>query len=187
MDGKLWEKVLDPANEYRSQLIDQVISYTLLESKSFEHTAETIKAFKTADLPHDLIKLLEKIIPLYSSWNSHLQDTLISTVIKNDRSRVMGYINKFDNFDGSKLAKLAVQLQLYEEAFAIYKKFNLNVEAVHVLLYNMRNINRAVEFACKVKEDAVYSEVKKARQIEGLVNDETQFLDAAYKQERVKR
>ncbi|KAF3448076.1 hypothetical protein FNV43_RR08784 [Rhamnella rubrinervis] len=187
MDGKIWEKVLHPANEYRSQLIDQVISYILLESKSHEHTAETIKAFKTADLPHDLIKLLENIIPQYSSWNSHLQGILISTVMKNDRSRAVGYIDKFDNFDGPKLSKLAVQLQLYEEAFAIYKKFNLNVEAVHVLLYNIGNIHRAVEFAFQVKEDAVWSQVKKARQIEGLVNDdETQFLDIAYKQERLK-
>ncbi|KAF3448094.1 hypothetical protein FNV43_RR08802 [Rhamnella rubrinervis] len=130
MDGKIWEKVLDPANEYRSQLIDQLISYILLESKSHEHTAETIKAFKTADLPHDLIKLLQNIIPQYSSWNFYLQGTRISTVMKNDRSRAMGYIDIFDNYDGPKLAKLAVQLQLYEEAFAIYKKFNLNVDEV---------------------------------------------------------
>ena len=33
MDGDLWDKVLQPENEYRRQLIDQVVSTALPESK----------------------------------------------------------------------------------------------------------------------------------------------------------
>ncbi|GKE01693.1 clathrin heavy chain 1 [Tanacetum coccineum] len=62
MDGDLWEKVLNPENEYRRQLIDQVVSTALPGSKSPEHVSAAVKAFMTADLPHELIVLLEKIV-----------------------------------------------------------------------------------------------------------------------------
>ena len=52
MDGDLWEKVLSPDNEYRRQLIDQVVSTALPESKSPDQVSATVKAFMTADLPH---------------------------------------------------------------------------------------------------------------------------------------
>ncbi|RWW14366.1 hypothetical protein GW17_00021862 [Ensete ventricosum] len=99
----------------------------------------------------------------------------------------MDYINRLDNFDGPAVGEVAVEAQLYEEAFAIFKKFNLNVQAVNVLLDNIQSIERAVEFAFRVEEDAVWSQVAKAQLREGLVSDaiesfiraddETQFLD----------
>ena len=39
---------------------------------------------------------------------------------------------------------------MFEEAFAIYKKFDLNVDAVDVVLDKMNNIVRAHEFADRV-------------------------------------
>ncbi|MCI90248.1 clathrin heavy chain 1-like, partial [Trifolium medium] len=39
MDGDLWAKVLDPENEYRRQLIDQVVSTALPESSSPEQVS----------------------------------------------------------------------------------------------------------------------------------------------------
>ncbi|RWW78594.1 hypothetical protein BHE74_00013190 [Ensete ventricosum] len=99
----------------------------------------------------------------------------------------MDYINRLDNFDGPAVGEVAVEAQLYEEAFAIFKKFNLNVQAVNVLLDNIQSIERAVEFAFRVEEDAVWSQVAKAQLRQGLVSDsiesfiraddETQFLD----------
>ncbi|KVI09938.1 Armadillo-type fold [Cynara cardunculus var. scolymus] len=104
-----------------------------------------------------------------------------------DPSRVMDYVNRLDNFDGPAVGEVAVEAQLYEEAFAIFKKFNLNVQAVNVLLDNIQSIPRAVEFAYRVEEDAVWSQVAKAQLREGLVSDAiesfiraddaTQFLD----------
>ncbi|RXI08790.1 hypothetical protein DVH24_022934 [Malus domestica] len=189
MDEDLWGKVLDPENEYRRQLIDQVVSTALPESKSPEQVSAAVKAFMTADLPHELIELLEKIVLQNSAFsgNFNLQNLLILTAIKADPSRVMDYINRLDNFDGPAVGEVAVEAQLYEEAYAIFKKFNLNVQAVNVLLDNIRSIDRAVEFAFRVEEDAVWSQVAKAQLREGLVSDAiesfiraddaTQFLD----------
>ncbi|KAE9454428.1 hypothetical protein C3L33_13667, partial [Rhododendron williamsianum] len=51
-----------------------------------------------------------------------------------------------------------LEAQLYEEAFAIFMKFNLNVQAVNVLLDNIRSIDWAVEFAFRVEEDAAWNQ-----------------------------
>jgi clathrin heavy chain len=69
------------------------------------------------------------------------------------------------------VGEVAVEAQLYEEAYTIFKKFNLNVQAVNVLLDNLKTIDRAVEFAFRVEEDAVWSQVAKAQLREGLVSD----------------
>ncbi|KAJ6325082.1 hypothetical protein OIU76_012210 [Salix suchowensis] len=189
MDGDLWEKVLNPENDYRRQLIDQVVSTALPESKSPEQVSAAVKAFMTADLPHELIELLEKIVLQNSAFsgNFNLQNLLILTAIKADPSRVMDYINRLDNFDGPAVGEVAIEAQLYEEAFAIFKKFNLNVQAVNVLLDSIQSIDRAVEFAFRVEEDTVWSQVAKAQLREGLVSeaiesfiradDATQFLE----------
>ncbi|GMP89740.1 hypothetical protein CsSME_00041171 [Camellia sinensis var. sinensis] len=189
MDADLWEKVLSPDNEYRRQLIDQVVSTALPESKSPEQVSATVKAFMTADLPHELIELLEKIVLQNSAFsgNFNLQNLLILTAIKADPPRVMDYINRLDNFDGPAVGEVAVEAQLYEEAFVIFKKFNLNVQAVNVLLDNIQSIDRAVEFAFRVEDEAVWTQVGKAQLKEGLVSDAiesfiraddaTQFLD----------
>ncbi|CAN6981948.1 unnamed protein product [Brassica oleracea var. botrytis] len=173
MDGDLWDKVLMEENEYRRQLIDQVVSTALPESQSPEQVSAAVKAFMTADLPHELIELLEKIVLQNSAFsgNFNLQNLLILTAIKADPSRVMDYINGLDNFDGPAVGEVAVEAQLYEEAFAIFKKFNLNVQAVDVLLDNVKSIERAVEFAFRVEEDSVWSQVAKAQLREGLVSD----------------
>jgi len=94
MDGDLWDKVLQPENEYRRQLIDQVVSTALPESKSPEQVSAAVKAFMTADLPHELIELLEKIVLQNSAFsgNFNLQNLLILTAIKADPSRVMDLI-----------------------------------------------------------------------------------------------
>ncbi|CAM6119092.1 unnamed protein product [Calypogeia fissa] len=189
MEPDLWAKVLDPENTFRRQLIDQVVSTALPESKSPEQVSATVKAFMTADLPHELIELLEKIVLQNSAFsgNPNLQNLLILTAIKADKTRVMDYVNRLDNFDGPAVGAIAVDAELFEEAFAIFKKFNLNVQAVNVLLDNIHNIVRAVEFANRVEEDEVWSQVGKAQLKEGLVsdaiesfiraNDATQFND----------
>ncbi|XP_031504646.1 clathrin heavy chain 2-like isoform X1 [Nymphaea colorata] len=197
MEPELWDKVLNPENEYRRQLIDQVVSTALPESKSPEQVSAAVKAFMTADLPHELIELLEKIVLQNSAFsgNSNLQNLLILTAIRADKSRVMDYVNRLENFDGPAVGELAVEAELYEEAFAIFKKFSLNIQAVNVLLDNIRNIERAVEFALRVDEEAVWSQVAKAQLREGLVSDAiesfiraedaTEFLDVIRAAEEV--
>ncbi|GAB2216420.1 hypothetical protein Droror1_Dr00024193 [Drosera rotundifolia] len=88
MDPELWEKVLSPDNEYKRQLINQVVSTALPESKSLEQVSKLVKAFLTTDLPHGLIELLEKIVLQNSAFsgNFNLQNLLILTAIKADPS-----------------------------------------------------------------------------------------------------
>jgi clathrin heavy chain len=62
-----------------------------------------------AELPHELIELLERIV-LHNSLfanNKILQNLLILTAIKSDHTKVMDYINRLDNYDGVELAKIA--------------------------------------------------------------------------------
>ena len=173
MNPELWALVLDPENQFRRQLIDQVVSTALPESKNPEQVSITVKAFMTAELPNELIELLEKIVLQNSSFsgNPNLQNLLILTAIKADKTRVMDYINRLDAFDGPAVGEIAVGSELYEEAFAIYRKFQLNELAVKVLLENVETIERAHEFATKVDEPKVWSELAAAQLLANTVPD----------------
>lgn len=87
-----------------------------------------------ADLPNELIELLEKIVLDSSVFSEHrnLQNLLILTAMKADSSRVMEYIQKLDNYDAPDIANIAVTNKLYEEAFAIFRKFDVNSSAIKV-------------------------------------------------------
>ena len=198
MDTELWALVLDPENEYRRQLIDQVVSTALPESKNPEQVSVTVKAFMSADLPNELIELLEKIVLQNSAFsgNPNLQNLLILTAIKADATRVMDYINRLDHFDGPAVGDIAVGSELYEEAFAIYKKFDHHVPAIKVLLDNIQNMERAQEYATKVDSEEVWSTIGSAQlaqdQIEEAIasflraNDHSQYqlvITAARKSE----
>ena len=88
----------------------------------------------SADLPNELIELLEKIVLENSVFAEHrnLQNLLILTAIKADQSRVMEYITRLDNYDAPDIANIAISSELYEEAFAIFKKFDVNSSAIEV-------------------------------------------------------
>jgi clathrin heavy chain len=70
-DPDLWAKVLDDQNQYRRQMIDQVVQTALSESQDPEDVSVTVKAFMTADLPNELIELLEKIVLENSLFSEH--------------------------------------------------------------------------------------------------------------------
>ncbi len=70
-DPVLWENVLREDNQYRRPLIDQVIQTALAETQDPEEISVTVKAFMTADLPNNLIELLEKIVIDNSVFSEH--------------------------------------------------------------------------------------------------------------------
>ncbi len=117
-------------------------------------------------MPNELIELLERIVLHNSDFanNKNLQNLLILTAIKADKTRVMDYVNRLDNYDGLELAKIAKKEQylLFDEALQIYKKFGEHVEAVRVLITNLQNIKGAQEYAQKVNKPEVWSEIGKA-------------------------
>ncbi|CAJ0571334.1 unnamed protein product, partial [Mesorhabditis spiculigera] len=175
-DFGLWEIVLSEQNEYKRALIDQVVQTALAETQDPEEVSTTVKAFMAADLPNELIELLEKIVldgSTGSTFSEHrnLQNLLILTAIKADQSRVMTYIQKLDNYDAPDIANIAISSELYEEAFAIFKKFDVNSSAVNVLIENLGNLDRAYEFAEKCNQSDVWASLAKAQLRQNLVKE----------------
>ncbi|KAJ3604235.1 hypothetical protein NHX12_028976 [Muraenolepis orangiensis] len=172
-DPELWANVLEENNPYRRQLIDQVVQTALSETQDPEEVSVTVKAFMTADLPNELIELLEKIVLDNSVFSEHrnLQNLLILTAIKADRTRVMEYINRLDNYDAPDIANIAISNELFEEAFAIFKKFDVNTSAIQVLIEHIQNLDRAYEFAENCNEPAVWSQLATAQLQRDLVKE----------------
>ncbi len=172
-DQELWAEVLQETNPYRRQLIDQIVQTALTETQDAEDISVTVKAFMTADLPNELIELLEKIVLENSVFSDHrnLQNLLILTAIKADRTRVMEYINRLDNYDAPDIANIAIGSELYEEAFAIFKKFDVNTSAIQVLIEHICNLDRAYEFAERCNEPSVWSQLAMAQMKSGLVKE----------------
>lgn len=164
---ELWAYVLREENTHRKAVIDQVVQTALPETKNADEVSTTVKAFMDADMPNELIELLERIVLHNSDFakNKNLQNLLILTAIKADKTRVMDYINRLDNYDGQELARIAKkdQYQLYDEAFIIYKKCGEHVEAVKVLIENLSNLKSATEYAEKIQQKEVWSEIGKAQ------------------------
>merc|ERR1740123_1202789 len=165
---ELWALVLDPENQYRRNVIDQVVSTALPDAKDADEVSAAVRAFIGAEFHKELIELLEKIV-LHKSAdfgsNSNLQNLLILTAIKADPSRVMDYINRLDNYDGPQVAQIALgdPYNLYEEGFMIYKKCGLNAEAMDTLLLNIQSLERAQEFAARCGDAAVWYKLGKAQ------------------------
>ena len=123
----------------------------------------------SADLPIELIELLEKIIlePSAFSDNQHLQNLLILTAIKADAARVRDYIEKLNHYDAPEIANIAINSGLYEEALEIYKKVEDKASAINVLIEHIVSIDRAATFAESVDSPEVWSRLGKA-QLDGL-------------------
>ena len=174
-DMDLWARVLRDENPHRRRIIDETVQTALPESANPDEVSTTVKAFMTAELPNELIELLEKIVLQGDEFskNKNLQNLLILTAIKADKSRVMDYIHRLDNFDGPDIAKIACSdsYELYEEAFEIYNKFNLNVDAIDVLLNHIESLERGVEFAERCDEQQVWSHLAKAQLDANMVED----------------
>ena len=62
MDVQLWAKVLDENNQFRNNIVDQVVSQALPESKNADEVVKTVQAFMAADLTTQLIQLLDRIV-----------------------------------------------------------------------------------------------------------------------------
>ncbi|XP_023567489.1 clathrin heavy chain 2 isoform X3 [Octodon degus] len=172
-DPELWAHVLEETNPSRRQLIDQVVQTALSETQDPEEVSVTVKAFMTADLPNELIELLEKIVLDNSVFSEHrnLQNLLILTAIKADHTRVMEYISRLDNYDAPDIASIAISSALYEEAFTIFRKFDVNVSAIQVLIEHIGNLDRAYEFAEMCNDPAVWSQLAQAQLQKELVKE----------------
>ncbi|KAL9558012.1 hypothetical protein MBANPS3_001112 [Mucor bainieri] len=164
-DQALWGTVLVESNEHRRELIDQIVATALPECTDPDDVSSTVKAFMSANLPNELIELLEKIVLENSAFNDNktLQNLLIFTAVKADPSRVMDYINRLDNFDASDVAEVCIGENLFEEAFVIYKKHSVDANAIDVLIDKIGDLDRAYEFAERADKPEVWSKLAKAQ------------------------
>ncbi|CAK7563496.1 MAG: Clathrin heavy chain [Sporothrix epigloea] len=168
-DRELWQFVLSENNIHRRSVIDQVISTAVPECTDPGKVSEAVACFLKADLPAELIELLEKIVlePSPFSDNQSLQNLLLFTATTADKARVMDYIHKLDAFDPQEISAACINVGLYEEAFEIFKKINDNASAVNVLVEHVVSIDRAQAYAEEVDTPEVWSRVAKA-QLDGL-------------------
>ncbi|KAJ2285600.1 Clathrin heavy chain, partial [Coemansia sp. RSA 2706] len=174
-DLGLWAKALtgddqQPLNQsHRRQLVDQVVSYALPEAEDPEQVSVCVKAFMAASLPQELIELLERIIlePTPFSNNNNLQNLLILTAVKVEPTRVADYISRLSNFDAPDIAEICINNGLHEEAFSIYKRFEVNADAIGVLIDHVGSLDRAYEYAERCDQPEVWSRLGKA-QLDGL-------------------
>ena len=79
-----------------------------------------------------LNSICQHVLEMFFNISRNLQNLLILTAIKADRTRVMEYITRLDNYDAPDIASIAIGSELYEEAFAIFKKFDVNTSAIQV-------------------------------------------------------
>ena len=195
-DLDLWGKVLKKEDNeegkdedpQRRQLIDQIVDWALPESTNAEEVSVTVKAFMAADLPGELITLLERIVLQGSDFsdNKNLQNLLILTAIRADSSRVAQYIDELDNFDAKDIALICLSENhmLYEEGYSIYVKFakpeftpdkeeqiEMYVAATGVLVDYMKDLDRAKTYASTVDEKPVWSKLGKAQLSEKMTAD----------------
>ena len=168
-DVDLWTQVLNPESIHRRALIDQVVATAIPECTDPDDVSVTVKAFMHMELHGPLLELLEKIILEQSPFsdNRSLQSLMFLTAIKNDKGKVMGYINKLSGYDVEAIAKVATEAGLYEEAFTIYSKHDMHADAMNVLVEHMVSIDRGFAYANKINEPAVWSRLGKA-QLDGL-------------------
>ncbi|KAJ9157568.1 Clathrin heavy chain [Pleurostoma richardsiae] len=168
-DRELWMFVLSENNIHRRSVVDQVISTAVPESTDPAKVSEAVACFLKADLPAELIELLEKIVlePSPFSDNQNLQNLLMYTAAKADKGKVMDYIHTLDGFDAEEISNVCIEVGLYEEAFEIFKKIGDKTSAVNVLIEHIVSIDRAQAYAEDVDLPEVWSKVAKA-QLDGL-------------------
>ena len=172
---ELWTQVLKPDNPHRSAVVEQVVSTALPDSKNVEEVSVAVQAFLAANMPEELLGLLEKLVLHNVEFSGYkkLQNLLITTAIKTDSSRVMDYITRLDNYDGAEIAKVALNddYKLYEEALVIYKKINEPVKAIEVLIEKIQSLERATEFAEKINNPDVWTVLGKAYMDREMFNE----------------
>ena len=160
---QLWSTVLtgEDNKPHKQYVVEQVVSSALSESKNVDEVSSTVQAFIAADMPEELLGLLENIV-LHSrefSGFKKLQNLLIITAMKTKKERVMDYINKLENYDHLSIAEVATkdEYRLFEEAFTIYKKMDRHLDAMRILLDKIESIERASEYADRINQPEVHS------------------------------
>jgi clathrin heavy chain len=181
-DPALWQSALAPSNLNRTHLIDQIIAVALPETQDPEEVSVAVKSFMEADMPNQLIDLLEKIVLQNSTMfsdNRNLQNLLILTAIKAEKDRVADYATRLTNYDAPEIAQVAITNGLFEEAYAIYHKHDAPLKALEVLIDQLHDLDRASSYAEQIDTPAVWSALGKGLLEAGKLSDSIQAFTHA--------
>jgi clathrin heavy chain len=83
----------------------------------------------------------------------------------------MDYIQRLENYDAPDIANICITNSLFEEALTIYKKYDVHGNAIDVIINNIKNIDRAFEFAEQIDNPEVWCRLAKAQLEAGRVKD----------------
>lgn len=180
LNPELWKKVLNPENEHKKSVTDQVITVILPHSKNSEEVAVTVKAFVDAGLQGELMDLLEKIVLHNSEFSksTSLQNLLIINAMTSAPHKVKAFLTRLEDYDGLGLGIKCLENELYEEAFFVFDKFKDFSSSIDVLLYKIQDLKRATIYAEKINTKEVWSSIGKAK-LEHKIIDEA--IDAFLK------
>lgn len=169
-DGDLWAKVLQADNKRRSRVVDETVQTAIPECRDPEAVSSAVRAFMAANLPNELIQVLDRLVLQGTpgdgfSDNPNLQDLLMWTAIQTEPHKVMDLIHRLEHFNAAEMAQRCClpQYALYEEAFEILKKNQLHVEALDVLLVNLENLDRGVDYAVRTDDSRVWTRLGRAQ------------------------
>jgi clathrin heavy chain len=173
LNENLWKKVLDPINEHKKFVTDQVIQVILPVTRNPDEVSVTVKAFIDAGLQADLMDLLEKLVLHNSEFsrNKSLQNLLILTAITADPKKVRGFLHKLDAYEGPELAIKCLENSLFEEAYYIYDKLKDYSSAIGVIIKYMDDLKRATIYADKINTPEVWSKIGRAKISHDIVDE----------------
>uniref|UniRef100_A0A2I3I0J8 Clathrin heavy chain n=1 Tax=Nomascus leucogenys TaxID=61853 RepID=A0A2I3I0J8_NOMLE len=165
--------------------ISSFLLRALSETQDPEEVSVTVKAFMTADLPNELIELLEKIVLDNSVFSEHrnLQNLLILTAIKADRTRVMEYINRLDNYDAPDIANIAISNELLNVIALGRIDFTLTLIS-NLAQLQKGMVKEAIDSYIKADDPSSYMEVVQAANTSGNWEELVKYLQMARKKAR---
>jgi clathrin heavy chain len=83
---------------------------------------------------------------------------LLLTAIRADKGKMVGYINKLENYGASEIAEIAAEHGLHEESLTIYDQHAMTIT---VLVEYIVPIDHALDFANKVNKPKVWRRLAK--------------------------
>lgn len=168
-DAALWAQVLDAENSHRKSVVDHLIGVAVPESTNADEVSLAVKALMAANMPLELIELLEKITLEPSPFNENpsLQNLLLLTCIQAQKSKVADLIERLNKFNVDEIAKFCLDHELNEEALSIFVKEHRLLDALNVLTDHILSLDRAADFVERHDTPDLWSALARA-QLAGL-------------------
>ncbi|KAG9438371.1 hypothetical protein H6P81_021683 [Aristolochia fimbriata] len=158
MDPELWEKILSPDNEFRRQLIDQVVSTSLPESKSPEQVSAAVKV---GDVAVKAALYDEAFVAKVQLCEGLVSDAIESFIRAEDATQFLDDIwaSEDANVYHDLVSLPNVGDRLCDEASKVIYAFISNWAKLAVTLVKRKQFQGAVDAARKANRSKTWKEV----------------------------